>query len=218
MPCFEGTCSIRIRRWVPIKTSPPSEPPRSLCSRDLTGFFLLHVKFPTTTRTFIGCEYLDPSLQVTNLSPVIDPLKQLLAERAHALNFITSESNFNLYQNSETVVLTFQGFNVSLEGPNIPFFNPNFTFPIECNTIWNADGPRRWDILPESSGRCGLVLSMVRHFQECHTLYTFCPQKQSASSTGIYFYELHPLCTILGRTSTGVTNRRQQPHVHIQLP
>ena len=48
-------------------------------------FFLHHITFPPTTRTAIGCEHLNPVLQLDDISSVLVLLKQLLSERPCAL-------------------------------------------------------------------------------------------------------------------------------------
>jgi len=68
---------------------------QDLCVCDTVStvtFFLHHVNFPPTTRTDIGCIYLNP---VSNILPVLVPLKRLLSEKPRAL---TSSHPIHLFR------------------------------------------------------------------------------------------------------------------------
>jgi hypothetical protein len=95
-------------------------------------FLLLHVNFPPTTRTDIGCIYLNP---VSSILPVLVPLKRLLSEKPRTLKL--HHIQFTCFEESdpsEMIDLRFEGWvssgPSSLEGynPNFPSNNPDFTF------------------------------------------------------------------------------------------
>jgi hypothetical protein len=113
----------------------------SICDTVSTiTFFLHHVNFPPTTRIVIGLIYLNP---VSSISPLLDPLKQLLSEKPRALKL--HHIQFACFEDRDAwkvIYLKFKGWvssgPSSLKGynPNFPSNNPDFTFFMRWNSHW----------------------------------------------------------------------------------
>ena len=93
-------------------------------------FFLHHVTFPPTTRTAIGCEHLNPVLQLDDILSVLVLLKQLLSERPCTLKLRHIElTSFN--KSDRSWGLNFRGWDCSLFKGYDPNMDADFTFFVE---------------------------------------------------------------------------------------
>jgi len=104
-------------------------------------FFLHHVNFSATIRTSIGCKPVGPVLQLTDIFPVLVPLKRLLSERPRSLKLHHIEFSFSEdVDELGTIDLRFNGWVSSgpslLKGydPNFPSSIPDFTFFVEWDS------------------------------------------------------------------------------------